>query len=357
MKLLRYAVAAEAKAAEEEGTPAQTVGGFGSWAEAVTGEQAGAAVQGALQLVLSNSLCVPLLQQTGDLVSTLMCTLPERAAAGLREAGVPAACVEAVQSMATQSGVDDTVDALLRALEALCDDPESTIILAEHPSLVATLSGMLPTAGVRGAQVDVCSDVCATHDRSPGGRASRMVAGGAFGLRHERRDCPGAAGLRVARSGRVPRFRYVLSVFTGTVDERSQIHIHHRHGVRRSFSALGRRPGSRPRRAGADAAAVKKLLALVGTAHLASEESTAGDEGEEDGVSAVCTVLSGALDALWRAGRAGEATTPAQMQAAVSEVVQGAESVRAAAHVPQEMKKAVMARVDRLLATEPPSTL
>lgn len=104
--------------------------------------------------------------------------------------------------------------------------------------------------------------------------------------------------------------------------------------------------------AGADAAAVKKLLALVSTAHLASEESTGGDEGEEDGVSAVCTVLSNALDALWRAGRAGEGTTPARMQAAVSEVVQGAESVRAAAHVPQEMKKAVMVRVDRLLEAE-----
>lgn len=206
MKLLRYAVAAEAKVAEEADTPAQTAGGFGSWAEAVTGEQAGAAVQGMLQLVLSNSLCVPLLQQTGDLVSTLMCTLPERAAASLREAGVPAACVDAVQLMAMQSGVDDTVDALLRALEALCDDPESTIILAEHPSLVATLSGMLPTAGVC-AHIDVYREACATYDRSPGGRASRMVAGGAFGLRHERRHCPCAASLRFARSGRVPRFR------------------------------------------------------------------------------------------------------------------------------------------------------
>jgi hypothetical protein len=148
MRLLRYAVAAEAKAAQEERTPAPPAGGFNSWAEAVTGEQAGAAVQGALQLVLSNSLCAPLLQQTGDLVSTLMCTLPERAAAGLREAGVPDACVVAVQSTATNSGVDDALDALLRALEALCDDPESTIILAKHPSLVATLSGMLPAAGV-----------------------------------------------------------------------------------------------------------------------------------------------------------------------------------------------------------------
>jgi hypothetical protein len=97
---------------------------------------------------------------------------------------------------------------------------------------------------------------------------------------------------------------------------------------------------------------VRNLLALVGTAHLASEESTGGDEGEEDGVSAVCTVLSGALDALWRARRAADGATPAQMQAAVSEVAQGAESVREAVHVPHEMKQAVIARVNRLLAAD-----
>jgi hypothetical protein len=89
-------------------------------------------------------------QHTGDLVSTLMCSLPVAAAPRLREAGVPAACVEAVQStVARGGGEEEAVDALLRALEALCDDPEATLVLAEHASLVATLSGMLPTAGVR----------------------------------------------------------------------------------------------------------------------------------------------------------------------------------------------------------------
>jgi hypothetical protein len=119
----------------------------------------------------------------------------------------------------------------------------------------------------------------------------------------------------------------------------------------------------------ADAAAVRKLLGLLGTAHLASEESTGGDEGDTDGVSAVCAVLASTLDALWRGrGVESEAAQAARREVCVNlflftqvcvaltqvcvnrtQVAAATESVRAAReHVPREMFDAVIARVERL---------
>mmetsp|Transcript_7713 Transcript_7713/g.14509 ORF Transcript_7713/g.14509 Transcript_7713/m.14509 type:complete len:518 (+) Transcript_7713:180-1733(+) len=134
---------------QKDGEPEQAAapgGDVSGWRGVVTTQPYASAVFARAAWILENSLSEPLVQHAADLVSALTCISAEGAASYVVEANMTASLKEALKAMTSQTLESSALDAVLRAMEAVCSVEGCAKAFSVDVEVVSTLLRILAPA-------------------------------------------------------------------------------------------------------------------------------------------------------------------------------------------------------------------